>query len=62
MAVAADPQATKTIQLTLRDLTKQLKKVETTRKVSEVGLEAVNALHSEVEAEGVLSVTNQAGI
>jgi len=59
MAAVSDPQAAKTIQLTLKELMKTLKKCEGSRKVSETGLEVVNTQHKEVESEGVLSVASQ---
>eukprot|EP00092_Neocalanus_flemingeri_P001443 GFUD01001541.1.p1 GENE.GFUD01001541.1~~GFUD01001541.1.p1 ORF type:complete len:290 (+),score=110.65 GFUD01001541.1:1752-2621(+) len=59
MAAVSDPQAAKTIQLTLKELMKTLKKCEGGRKVSETGLEVVNTQHKEVETEGVLSVASQ---
>jgi len=59
MAAVSDPQAAKTIQLTLKELMKTLKKCEGSRKVSEAGLEIVNTQHKEVETEGVLTVANQ---
>jgi len=55
----SDPQAAKTIQLTLKELMKTLKKCDAGRKVSEAGLDIVNSQHKEVEAEGLLSVANQ---
>lgn len=45
----SDPQAAKTIQLTLKELMKTLKKCDATRKISEAGLDIVNAQHKEVE-------------
>lgn len=59
MAAVADPQAAKTIQLTLKELMKTLKKCDSARKVSEAGLDVVNAQHKEVEAEGLFSVASQ---
>jgi len=59
MAAVSDPQAAKTIQLTLKELMKTLKKCDATRKISEAGLDIVNAQHKEVESEGMLSVANQ---
>lgn len=59
MAAVSDPQAAKTIQLTLKELMKTLKKCDAGRKVSEAGLDIVNSQHKEVEAEGLLSVANQ---
>jgi len=59
MAAVSDPQAAKTIQLTLKELMKTLKKCDATRKLSEAGLDIVNAQHKEVESEGMLSVANQ---
>jgi len=55
----SDPQAAKTIQLTLKELMKTLKKCDAGRKVSEAGLDIVNSQHKEVETEGILSVANQ---
>ena len=52
MAAVSDPQAAKTIQLTLKELMKTLKKCDGGRKVSEAGLDIVNSQHKEVEAEG----------
>jgi len=57
--VNADPHAAKTIQLTLKELMKTLKKCDATRKISEAGLDIANAQHKEVETEGMLSVANQ---
>eukprot|EP00090_Calanus_glacialis_P037152 TRINITY_DN6371_c0_g1_i1.p1 TRINITY_DN6371_c0_g1~~TRINITY_DN6371_c0_g1_i1.p1 ORF type:complete len:290 (-),score=115.10 TRINITY_DN6371_c0_g1_i1:82-951(-) len=59
MAAVSDPQAAKTIQLTLKELMKTLKKCDAGRKVSEAGLDIVNSQHKEVETEGLLSVANQ---
>jgi len=59
MAAVSDPHAAKTIQLTLKELMKTLKKCDATRKVSEAGLDIANAQHKEVETEGMLSVANQ---
>jgi len=59
MSAVSDPQAAKTIQITLKELMKTLKKCDATRKISEAGLDIVNTQHKEVEAEGVLSVVNQ---
>merc|ERR1712025_1161224 len=59
MAAVSDPHAAKTIQLTLKELMKTLKKCDTTRKISEAGLDIANAQHKEVETEGMLSVANQ---
>lgn len=59
MSAVSDPQAAKTIQITLKELMKTLKKCDATRKISEAGLDIVNTQHKEVEAEGMLSVVNQ---
>ena len=59
MAAVSDPHAAKTIQLTLKELMKTLKKCDATRKISEAGLDIANAQHKEVETEGMLSVANQ---
>jgi len=59
MSSVTDPQAAKTIQTILKDLGKNIKKIESARKASESGLEAINNIHSEVESEGVLSVSVQ---
>ena len=59
MASVADPQAAKNIQTILKDLGKNLKKVETARKSAEIGLESIKSQHSDIESEGVLSVTSQ---
>jgi len=59
MAAVSDPVAAKTIQLTLKELMKTLKKCDATRKISEAGLDIANAQHKEVETEGMLSVANQ---
>jgi len=60
MATVTDPQAAKTIQTILKDLMKNMKKVESTRKTVEIGLDQINSQHSEITSEGVLSVSNQA--
>lgn len=60
MATVTDPQAAKTIQTILKDMMKNMKKVESSRKTVEAGLEQINSQHSEIKAEGVLSVSNQA--
>ena len=49
----------KNIQTILKDLGKNLKKVETARKSAEIGLESIKSQHSDIESEGVLSVTSQ---
>jgi len=59
MAGVSDPQVAKTIQVTLKDLMKCLKKCEASRKVSEAGLDIVNTYHKEIETEGTLTVSNQ---
>lgn len=59
MAAVSDPQAAKTIQLTLKELMKTLKKCDAGRKVSEAGLDIVNSQHKEVETDGLLSVASQ---
>ena len=56
----SDPQAAKTIQNILKDLSKNLKKVESARKTAESGLETINSQHAEVESEGILTVAAQA--
>lgn len=59
MSVVADPQAAKTIQTILKDLSKNLKKVESARKASETGLETINNHHADIENEGVVVVAAQ---
>jgi len=59
MATVTDPQAAKTIQTILKDLMKNMKKVESARKTAEVGLEQINSHHIEIKAEGLLSVASQ---
>ena len=59
MSSVSDPVAAKTIQTILKDLSKNLKKVESVRKTAEAGVELLNSQHAEVEGEGVLSVAAQ---
>lgn len=59
MATVTDPQASKTIQTILKDLMKNMKKVESARKTAEAGLEQINSHHVEIKAEGQLSVASQ---
>lgn len=59
MATVTDPQAAKTIQTILKDLMKNMKKVESARKTAEAGLEQINSHHVEIKAEGQLSVASQ---
>jgi len=59
MATVTDPQAAKTIQTILKDLMKNMKKVESARKTAEASLEQINSHHVEIKAEGQLSVASQ---
>ena len=59
MSSVTDPQAAKTIQAILKDLSKNLKKVESARKAAESGLDAINSQHAEIESEGVVTVSAQ---
>ena len=59
MAGVLDPQVAKTIQVTLKDLMKCIKKCEASRKVSEAVLDFVNTYHKETESEGTLTMSNQ---
>ena len=46
MSSVTDPQAAKTIQAILKDLSKNLKKVESARKAAESGLDTINSQHN----------------
>jgi len=59
MSAGADPQAAKTIQTSLKDLMKSLRRYEECRKSSLSSLEAVNSTHSGIQAEEKLTPTAQ---
>jgi hypothetical protein len=60
MSAGADPQAAKTIQTSLKDLMKSLRRYEECRKSSLSSLEAVNSTHAGIQAEEKLTPTAQA--
>lgn len=59
MSAVADPQAAKSIQSSLKELMKSLRRYEEVRKSSLTSLEAINSSHRQAEAEDKLTPAGQ---
>ena len=59
MSSVSDPQAAKSIQTSLKDLMKSLRRYDDCRKSSLSSLETINATHRLAEAEEKLTPTSQ---